>query len=356
VTVQVGRNGRITPVAELEPVLLAGSTIARATLHNEDYVNQLELALGDSVAISKRGDVIPAVERVVEPNGFGNTTWRFPAQCPSCASLLVKDGAHHFCRNRDCPARRIGVLAHFCGKGGLDIEGLGEKTVELLYEKGFVRVPEELFSFDWQRLVLEDGFGPKKVENIIAGLAACRTRPFRNLLIALGIEALGKRAAELLVENGYDSMEKILADAAAGRWEGFAAIEGFAELTARQLVAGFSDAELRARIGALAAAGLPMAELRAAGESLPQVFAGQRWCVTGSFVNFAPRELAMEEVKKRGGAVVTGVSTKTTHLLAGSGAGSKLAKARELGVIVVDEAAFLVLLDTDGGVQGELPL
>lgn len=345
VTPQVGRNGRITPVAELEPVKLAGSTISRATLHNQIYIDLLELAIGDTVAISKRGDVIPAVEKVVEPNKNGNTTWKLPPHCPSCSSTLVQDGAHHFCRNRDCPGRMKGALTHFCSKAGLDIEGLGEKTVAFLYDKGLVRRPADLYGCDYTQLASEEGFGDKKIALIQTGLEESKQRPFHTVLAALGVEGLGKRAAEQLVAGGFDSMEKILAAADSDDWQAFAAVEGFAETMGRQLVAEFTDQINREQITGLQAAGLQMAAHSDTGANLPQTMAGQSWCVTGSFEHFQPRDKAMEEVKKRGGRVVSSVSSKTTHLLAGPGAGSKLDKAKQLGVEVVDEEAFLGMLE-----------
>lgn len=347
ITVQVGRNGRITPVAELEPVALAGSTIARATLHNEDYIGQLELAPGDTVAISKRGDVIPAVERVIEKAEDGEVPlWQMPATCPACGSVLEKKGAHHFCLNRECPERLVGRLTHFCGKAGLDIEGLGEKTLRLAFERGLVRQPPDIFTADWMTLVFEDGFGQKRIANIAEGLAAAKKKPFAQVLAALGFESLGPSLAAALVGGGFTTLDAIRERAIAGDWEAFKAIENIAEITARQLVAEFSDARNAAELEALVAAGLTFThEINAAALALPQIFAGQKWCVTGSFVRFNPRDLAMEEVKRRGGSVVSGVSSKTTHLLAGEGAGSKLAKAQELGVTVVSEEEFGALIE-----------
>ncbi len=348
ITVQVGRNGRITPVAELEAVALAGSIISRATLHNEDYVNQLELAPGDTVAISRRGDVIPAVERVVEKAespAEGGLVWIMPDRCPSCGSSLEKRGAHHFCPNRDCPDRVLGRLIHTTGKAGFDIDGLGEKTLSLALRLGLVHEPQDVFTADWSSLIAEEGFGEKKTAKISEGIRQAKDRPFAQVLASLGFENLGPSLAETLIKAGYTSMAAIRERAAAGDVKAFEGIHGLAEITARQLVDEFSDPRNAAMLDALAAAGVRMElEPASAGESLLQIFAGQRWCVTGSFTRYNPRDLAMLEVKKRGGAVVSAVSSKTTHLLAGTGAGSKLDKARELGVQVVSEDEFVALL------------
>lgn len=339
VTLQIGRNGRATPVAELEPVALAGSTISRATLHNQDYIDQLELAPGDLVAISKRGDVIPAVEQVLE-KGEG-LVWTMPEHCPECATPLEKNGAHHFCPNRNCPARQLGLLVHFTGKSGLDIDGLGEQTLRTLMDKFGITTPAMLLGFEWTRLVGVEGFGEKKVAQIVHGLAAARTRPLDQVLGALGVEGLGRRSAEALIAGGFDTPERILETAAAGRWQDFAAAEGFGEVLGRQLVTEFDAPALRELITMLREQGFTM---QAAAAPAAGVFAGQTWCVTGSFAAFKPRDRAKAEIKKRGGRVVDAVSGGTTHLLAGEKAGSKLARATELGVRIVSEEEFLALL------------
>jgi DNA ligase (NAD+) len=346
ITVQVGRNGRITPVAELEPVAVSGSTIARATLHNEDYIRQLELAAGDMVAISRRGDVIPAVDRVIEKaeTAEGALVWTMPPACPCCGTGLVQRGAHHFCLNRDCCDRLVGRLAHFAGKAGLDIEGLGGKTLLLAFEKDLVRHPSDIFTADWTRLVDMDGFGEKRVANIMQGIEAARSRPFAQVLSALGFESIGPSLAELLINAGFTSAAKIIERAREGDWEVFAATEGLAEQSARQIVHEFSDPRNLAELEALARAGLCMENAENKGAEYAQSMQGQRWCVTGSFEHYNPRDLAMDEVKKRGGAVISGVSSKTTHLLAGTGAGSKLQKAKDLGVRIVREDEFMEML------------
>ena len=342
ITLQIGRNGRATPVAELEPVPLAGSVISRATLHNMDYIRQLEIAPGDRVAISKRGDVIPAVEQVVE-KGAGRA-WTMPLSCPECATELVRDGAHHFCPNRDCPARQRGRLIHFCGKQGLDIDGLGEKTVRFLHERFHLTSPEEFFSFDYSVLVSEDGFGEKKVALIREGLNRAGSRPLAALLAAAGIEGLGRRSAEALISGGFRSLEKILDTAAAGDWESFASVEGFAELLARQMVEEFSLPDNVRMFRKLAVHGLKVvAEKQQKTDT--GLFINQVWCVTGSFDNFKPRDKAKNLIREQGGRIAESVSGKTTHLLAGEKAGSKLKKAMELGVEVVREEQFLKMLE-----------
>jgi DNA ligase (NAD+) len=343
IEVQVGRTGRITPVARIRPVRLSGSTIANATLHNQDYVDLLELAIGDRVSISKRGDVIPAVERVVEKNELGNSTWKMPPSCPSCRTGLVAQGAHHFCPNPACPDQVRGRLRFFVGRDQMDIENVGPETLETLIQQGLVRDVQDLYSFDPGALLDLPGFGEKKVELIRAGIAASKRRPFRRVLVALGIPELGQKAVELLVEAGFRDIDSLLALADRGDPAPLLAIHGVGERTAEVLLRELSRPEVRGRIEALRRAGLVMAE-KARKTPSGGPFHNQVWCVTGSFQRFKPRDLAMEEVKKRGGKVSASVTSKTTHLLAGENPGSKLDKAKELGVQVVTEAEFLRLL------------
>lgn len=345
IDVQVGRTGRITPVARVKPVVIGGSTIRNVTLHNADYISLLEAAPGDTVAISRRGDVIPAVERVIEKGGLPG--WDMPEQCPSCGKPLTKRGAHHFCRNRKCPAQVRGRLLFFVGRGQMDMDGLGPETLDVLIDNNFVGDIEDLFSFDYSRLTDFPGFGDKKVALISGGLEAGREKPYRTVLKSLGIPELGAKAAELLTDAGFRSIDDLLSLSDADNREALTAIDGIGEKTAEIILEELRRPELRRQIEALRRAGL---QFEAGGEEqpeLPEIFAGQTWCVTGSFEHFNPRSLAMEEVKRRGGKTTGQVSGKTTHLLAGSGAGSKLTKARELGIRTVTEQEFISLLEGD---------
>jgi len=345
IEVQVGRTGRITPVARIKPVLLSGSTIANATLHNQDYVDLLELAVGDRVSVSKRGDVIPAVERVVEKNELGNTTWKMPETCPSCGTPLTRHGAHQFCENSKCPDQVRGRIRFFAGRNQMDIDNLGPETLDVLMERGIIRDVEDLYTFDPQVLLDLPGFGEKKVQLIREGLEKSKRQGYRSVLVSLGIPEIGQKVAELLVESGYRDIDTLLEAAEKKDPALFTAIHGIGEKTAQTLIEELSRPDVRRRIEGLRKSGLRFSEESPARQViLPQTFAGQTWCVTGSFENFKPRESAMEEVKRRGGRVTTGITTKTTHLLAGPGAGSKLDKARELGVQIVDEADFLKML------------
>ncbi len=347
VQVQVGRNGRVTPVALLKAVLLSGSTVTRATLHNQDYIDMLELGIGDQVSISKRGDVIPAVEEVLEKSETQPAIYKLPERCPFCASVLLKEGAHHFCRNEECPERRRRALSYFCAKEQMDIETLGEKTIAFLFAKGWVQTIPDIYSFDYDRLQGEEGFKEKKIARIRASVEASKSQPFARVLAALGYEGIAAAVAAALIGHGFDDIDKIIAVASRGEWQAFAAVEGIGETTARQLVGHFSKAENLELIARLRAAGL---RFRAEGPAAPAIddsLAGQVWVITGSFEKFNPRSLAAEEIRGRGGRVAESVTARTTHLLAGSNPGSKLAKAEALKVAVVSEDEFLALLNPD---------
>jgi DNA ligase (NAD+) len=344
VQVQVGRNGRVTPVALLKPVALSGSTVTRATLHNQDYIDMLELGIGDEVSISKRGDVIPAVDEVLEKNEQVPGIYKLPNQCPFCQLPLVKEGAHHFCKNEACPERCRRTLSYFCAKDQMDIETLGEKTIAFLFARGWVQSIPDIYSFDYALLDGEEGFKERKIAHIRAGVELSKSRPFAKVLAALGFEGVASAVAAALITHGFDSVNKIIASAKKNDWETFAQIEGIGETTARLLVSHFSKPENLKLITSLKAAGLKFAVEKSETYRINDSFVGQVWVITGSFAKFNPRALAAAEIEKRGGKVSDNVSSSTTHLLAGTNPGSKLARAEKNGVKIVSELDFLHLL------------
>ena len=340
ISVQVGRTGRVTPVAQVTPAQVGGTTVTFITLHNRDYIETLGLGLGDEVAISRRGDVIPAVEEVLEHHA--DSVWEFPTVCPDCSSLLEVRGAHHFCPNPNCPAQVRGKLAFFVGRGQMDIESLGPETLEVLVSMGLVRDVADLFICDFDKLAAVPGFGDKKIASLKEGVELARQRPFGTVLASLGVPDLGRKLVELLFGAGYLSFDALI-DTLRQRPEALLEVHGIGPKTIKTLKAELLTpavldlAERLKRAGLAFEAPPPQA---AADTSLE----GTTWCVTGSFVRFNPRSLAEEEIVKRSGKVVSAVSGKTTHLLAGPGAGSKLEKALALGVKVVSEEEFIVLL------------
>lgn len=344
VVVQVGRNGRVTPVAILDPVPLSGSVVARATLHNQDTIDALELGVGDEVSISKRGDVIPAVEEVLEKDPVRPSVFRLPADCPFCRRALVRQGGHHFCPNEQCPERVRRAIVHFVARDGMDIESLGEQTVAALLARGWLRDVADLYEFDWDRLRELDGFRDKKIGRIRESVERSKRQPFPRVLVALGLEGVGQAAAAALVEHGFDTMDKIVAAAARGDREAFAQVEGVGDVLAGLLVAHFAGPRLQGVIGRLRRAGLQMAAPAEPKRRAGGPFAGQVWVISGRFEHFQPRSRAADEIIRRGGRVASAVSAHTTRLLAGQAAGAKLKQAQRLGVPVVSEEEFLKLL------------
>ncbi len=360
IEVQVGRTGRITPVARVEPVLVGGSTISNITLHNQDYIDMLELSIGDSVEISKRGDVIPAVERVIEKNEQGNKVWTLPETCPSCETKLVVRGAHTFCPNPSCPDQVRARLNFFVGKAQMDIDSFGPETITTLIELGLLKDVSDIYAIDYDSALRGvPGFGEKKIAAIKAGVEKSRSQGFRRVLVSLGIGEIGKKAADLLVDSGITSMDELLKIADSDDEQALTSIKQIGPKSARLLIDGLKDPVMRVRIENLRQAELQLEEEESDTPDLEQNFAGQTWCVTGSFDHFNPRSLALEEIKRRGGRTTTSVTGKTTHLLAGGGAGSKLAQANKLGVTIVDEEVFLSMLKAENpakmseDVQGE---
>ncbi|MGM0431883.1 MAG: NAD-dependent DNA ligase LigA [Spirochaetota bacterium] len=345
IDVQVGRTGRITPVARINPVRVGGSVVSNVTLHNQDYIDMLELSIGDTVAVSKRGDVIPAVEKVTDKNPEGRPVWKMPSACPSCGTQLRVTGAHHFCPNYYCPDQVYGRILFFAGRGQMDIDGLGKRTVKLLIDKNMVSDIADLYFVDYDQLLGEEGFGQKKVEQLKKSIKSSRRQPFEVVLRSLGVPELGKAAAELLIHNGIRSIDQLTAQAATGDLQQLLAIDGFGPKTAETIVREFTDPRRLKTIERLKEAGLSLtAEEAKQSEQPEQTFSGQIWCVTGSFEHFKPRTIAEEEITARGGRITSSVTGKTTHLLVGDNPGSKLKKAQELGIKVIDEQEFLRLL------------
>jgi len=346
IDIQVGRTGRITPVARVEGVVVGGATIQNVTLHNQDYIDALELSEGDLVSVSRRGDVIPAVDTVVEKKERA-PIWHMPSRCPSCDELLVKEGAHHFCPNFECPDRVRGRLYFFVGRDQMDMASLGPETVDVLLERGLVHDIPDLYTFDPYALLAVPGFGERKIQALVEGRAASLAKPYAVTLPSLGIPEIGTKVAELLIDGGYPSIDTLFELVDQGRAVELLEIKGIGPRTIEILSRELSSPAFRELVARLKACGLSFvqtAPLSKTDDSLPQVCVGQTWCVTGSFTRFKPRETSMDEVRKRGGAVVGDVSKSVTHLLAGEKAGSKLDKARKLGVAIVDEQTFFSML------------
>jgi DNA ligase (NAD+) len=346
IQVSIGRTGKATPFAVLEPVFVGGSTVQVATLHNQDQVDLKDVRPGDTVIVRKAGDVIPEVlGPVVSERPPGLEPWSFPAQCPACGEALVRpEGeAHTFCVNPACPAQRQTRIEHFASRGGMDIEGMGESRVHLFIEQGLIADAGDVYSIDWDRVAELEGFGQLSIDNLRAGIEASKQRPLASLLVALGIRHLGPAGAQLLARAFAD-----IDTLAAASDEEIAAIDGVGPTIARSVARFFASDDARTLIEKFRAAGV---NLQGDGRpDVPQVLAGTSIVVTGTLEGFS-RDDAAEAIKSRGGKNPGSVSKKTTAVVVGAEPGaSKVGKAQELGVPILDEAAFVTLLET-----GELP-
>ena len=361
ITVQVGRTGALTPVAELVPVVVAGSTVARATLHNLDEVHRKDVRVGDTVIVRKAGDVIPEVlGPVLSLRSPEARIWEMPSVCPSCGSPVVRDpGEVAFrCISIDCPAQALERLLHWASRGALDIDGMGEEIVSRLVESGRVAdvadyyslSEEELASLDMGR-VKADGepvrLGHTVAKKLVAAIEASKGRPFARVLFGLGIRHVGKTTAEAIAA-AYSSMDAL---AAAGEDE-LAGIYGVGPKVAHGMWLFFRTPDNVSVIERLRAAGVTMAdEAVVPGEEVPQVLAGLTFVLTGTLTHSGmTRDEAGARLKAMGAKVSGSVSKKTSFVVAGGNAGSKYDKAQALGVPVLDEAQLLNLLET-----GEVP-
>lgn len=361
ITVQVGRTGALTPVAELVPVVVAGSTVARATLHNLDEVHRKDVRVGDTVIVRKAGDVIPEVlGPVLSLRSPEARIWEMPSVCPSCGSPVVRDpGEVAFrCISIDCPAQALERLLHWASRGALDIDGMGEEIVSRLVESGRVAdvadyyslSEEELASLDMGR-VKADGepvrLGHTVAKKLVAAIEASKGRTFARVLFGLGIRHVGKTTAEAIAA-AYPSMDAL---STAGEDE-LAGIYGVGPKVAHGMWLFFRTPDNISVIERLRAAGVTMAdEAVAVGEEVPQVLAGLTFVLTGTLTHSGmTRDEAGARLKAMGAKVSGSVSKKTSFVVAGENAGSKYDKAVALGVPVLDEAQLLNLLET-----GEVP-
>jgi DNA ligase (NAD+) len=350
IEVNVGRTGKATPYAVLDPVVVAGTRITYATLHNEIQVQAKDVREGDRVMIRRAGDVIPeVVGPVLAKRPEGTTPWSMPADCPFCGQPLVRpEGeAHHFCENVDCPNRLRESLAHLASRGALDIEGLGEQTVDLFLEEGLVHDLADVFRLHEHREALLglDKWGEKRVDNLLAGIDAGRQRPLDRVLVALNIRHLGPTYAKTLV-RALPSLEAIRRATP----DELEAIDGIGPVIASALHAWFATPRNAELIDDLVALGITTeAEVEVAAGVDPDLLGGWTVVVTGTLEDFT-RDEAKAALEARGAKVTGSVSARTSAVVVGDNPGSKLAKAEQLGVPVLDEAAFRTLLE-----DGQLP-
>ena len=347
IQISVGRTGRVTPFAVLEPVFVGGSNVGMATLHNRDQVAAKDVRPGDTVVVRKAGDVIPeVVGPVLAKRPKNSQPWEFPTTCPcSVGSTLVKieEQADTRCVEPSCPFQRDQRIIYFASRGGMDIEGLGERTVFALSDAGLVADVGDLYSLTVEQLLTLDGFAEKGAQNLVGGIQASRTRPLPKLLTALGVKHLGPAAADSLSSH-FGTVDAI----AAASEEELSAVDGVGGVIAASISSWFSKAENSVIIEKLRAAGVEFGRVEKSDE--PQTLVGKAVVVTGTLANYS-REGAEAAIKSRGGKSPGSVSAKTFAVVLGESPGaSKVTKAEQLKIPVLDEAGFEILLAT-----GELP-
>lgn len=332
VEVSVGRTGVLTPTAVFDPVFLAGSTVSRAVLHNQDFINEKGVAVGDTIVVRKAGDVIPEVVRVAAhlPDA---PVYQLPDICPSCGAPVYReeDAAALRCVNPDCPAQVLRNLIHFCSRDAMDIEGLGDALLETFVAEGMIRDVADLYALDGAKIAALEGLGEKSAANILAAVERSKENDLSRLLFALGIQHIGQKAAKLLAAQ-FGSMDAVIA----ADTDALVAIDGFGEIMADSVAAYFAQPQSIALIERLQAAGVNM-ESRAVVED--RRFAGMTFVLTGALSKYT-REEASAVIERFGGKTASSVSKKTSVVLAGEDAGSKLRKANELGVRVISEDEF----------------
>jgi len=347
ILVSIGRTGRATPYAVLEPVFVGGVTVGQATLHNEDQVKAKDVRPGDRVMVRRAGDVIPEVlGPVVADRPEGLPAWEFPTTCPCpIGSELVRpEGeAEHRCVHPECPFQRLGAIEHFASRGAMDIEGLGSQRVVQLIDAGLITSVADLYELDWEKVGGLERLGDLSVANLRQAIEDSKSKPLERLLVGLNIRHLGPAGAEALT-GAFGDMDTILAASP----EAFASVDGLGSVIALSIHEWFATEANRELIERLKAAHLNFEGTRDGG--LPRTLAGLSVVVSGTLEGFS-RDEAAAAIKARGAKSPGSVSAKTTALVVGEGPGaSKVTKAEELGVPVLDEAAFVHLLET-----GELP-
>ncbi|MCX7985043.1 MAG: NAD-dependent DNA ligase LigA [Bacteroidetes bacterium] len=342
IILQVGRLGTITPVAVLEPVYLGGTTISRATLHNEDYIRNLDVRISDFVLIEKGGDVIPKVSAVIkEKRPPSAVPYQFPPMCPVCNAPLYrpKGEINYYCENSNCPAQLKGRITHFASRGAMDIEGLGEANVEQLVDLHYLHNCADIYDLHQKQRELEslERWGKKKVQNLLDAIERSKQQPFHRVLYALGIRHVGASVAQRIVEK-FCIIDKIQNATV----EELTAVQGIGPEIAESIVRYFQNASNRTLIERLRKAGLQF-EIQPPIETKYTTLAGKTFVLTGTLASMT-RDEAKRKIESLGGRVTSSVSKNTDYVIVGTDAGAKLDKARALGITTLDENQFLAMI------------
>ena len=338
IIVNVGRTGALTPQALLEPVNVGGVTISRATLHNEDYIKEKGILIGDEVIVERAGDVIPQVVRAIPQERAGNEyPFEMPENCPVCGEPVSRPEGEAVtrCVNARCPAQALEHIIHWASKAAMDIEGLGEKVATKLFDLSLIRDAADIYGLRAEQLEPLEGFGEKSAENLVRAIERSKEQPFSRVLFALGIRHVGSVTAGLIA--GRFGGEDLLRGVSV---EQLTEIEGIGEVVARAVVDYFALEDNRSLVVRLMRAGLDLERTTGASQEGP--LAGRRVVITGTLSR--PRSYFVERLEEAGGTFTSSVSKNTDYVLAGEGAGSKLERANSLGVPVLDETAFEELL------------
>lgn len=341
IVVQVGRTGVLTPRAVLEPVRLAGTTVQSASLHNQDYIAEKDIRIGDTVLVQKAGEIIPEVVGVVrEKRPEGTQPYRLPERCPVCGAHVARDedGAAIRCTGAECPAQLLRNLTHFASRDAMDIEGLGPAVVEGLVKAGLVRTPGDLYRLEAQSVAQLERMGQKSAENLIAAIEKSKSRDLSRLLFAFGIRQVGQKAAKVLAAR-FGTLDRL----SQATVEELTAVDDIGEITARSLAEWLHSDQAEHLIASLKGAGVNMASQA---QPVDGRLAGKTFVLTGTLEHFRRAE-AGARIEALGGKVSSSVSRKTSYVVAGEEAGSKLDKANALGITVLSEAEFLQML-SDG--------
>ena len=341
IEINVGRTGALNPFAELEPVEVGGVIVRHATLHNEEDINRKDIRVGDTVIVQRAGDVIPQViGPVLEDRTGKEVPFRMPANCPACGEPVVKneEDAKHFCVNPKCPSRDVEGIKHFISRSAMDIDGVGEKLVDRLYELELIRRASDLYALTVDDLLPLEGFQETSANNTIAAIEASKARPFGNVLFGLGIPHVGLVTAQAIA-RAFGSMERLMEAGA----EEIAEVDGVGPIIAEAVAGWCADPERQAEVEALRAAGVTLElsqdELPVEGGPL----SGMTIVVTGTLEGFS-RDEAKAAIERLGGKTTDSVSKKTSYVVVGASPGSKVAKAEKAGVPILDEGGFRELL------------
>ena len=336
VEINVGRTGVLTPVGNFEPVLLAGTTVSRATLHNIDFITEKDIRVGDRVLIRKAGEIIPEVLSVVEHTG-SDEPFEFPKLCPSCGSPVTREEGEAAirCTNTDCPAQLMRHLIHFVSRDAMDIDGLGPAVLEQLAQAELVKSPADLYKLTVEDVLTLDKKKEKSANNLIFAVEKSKSNELYRLVFALGIPHIGLKAAQLLCQR-FETIDDIMNAKA----EDVATIDGYGDIMAQSVEQYFSLESTVKLIGELKALGLRMtpSEKKSGG-----LFEGKTFVLTGTLPTLSRKE-ASKIIEDNGGKTSSSVSKKTDYVLAGEAAGSKLTKAQSLGITIITEEELLNMI------------